>query len=453
MTKVKRIQAVSALALGMFLAFKPQSALAQSEGTASLTGIVFDSTAMTVLGGARVAVIGTRASTDADERGEFRLDGIPAGTHWVSFYHHRLQSLGVSPPSRQVTFSDGEAVRLELAVPSDETLLLGWCLAEQPGPGYGVIAGIVTDSLTGVAMPRAIVTAERTSRGLGSRPVEVRTDESGYFRMCVVPASVELRVQAHFGMSSGRSVVTSVTAGGARMQDLVLLMSQEGTLSGYVKEYNSGDPVTGATVRVQGTTSSTLSDAEGRFLMDDLPPGRHLVTTDHLAFAGRTDSVTIFSEEIVDIEVFMATEALAVEGLVVTARTRFGRTSLAGDAKRADFISREEIDALLPRVTTTADLLRNVNAPGLRIRDVYIADEFTGASTPSVCIEVSRRSGGQGCKPAAVSLNGVLVPYPDQVIRDLDPNIIDRIEVLSPIDASFQFGSLGGNGAIAIYTR
>ena len=237
------------------------------------------------------------------------------------------------------------------------------------------------------------------------------------------------------------------------MQDLVLLMSQEGTLSGFVKEYNSGDPVTGATVRVQGTTSSTLSDAEGRFLMDDLPPGRHLVTTDHLAFAGRTDSVTIFSEEIVDIEVFMATEALAVEGLVVTARTRFGRTSLAGDAKRADFISREEIDALLPRVTTTADLLRNVNAPGLRIRDVYVADEFTGASTPSVCIEVSRRSGGQGCKPAAVSLNGVLVPYPDQVIRDLDPNIIDRIEVLSPVDASFQFGSLAGNGAIAIYTR
>ena len=121
---VKGIQAVSALAFGMLLAFAPQSAFAQSEGTASLTGIVFDSTEMTALGGARVAVIGTRASTDADERGEFRLDGIPAGTHWVSFYHHRLQSLGVSPPSRQVTFSDGEAVRLELAVPSEETLLL-----------------------------------------------------------------------------------------------------------------------------------------------------------------------------------------------------------------------------------------------------------------------------------------------------------------------------------------
>ena len=220
-----------------------------------------------------------------------------------------------------------------------------------------------------------------------------------------------------------------------------------------MRDYISGEPVPGATVRVQGTESSTLTDVEGRFIMDDLPPGRHLVTSEHLAFAEQTDSVTVFSQETVDIEIRMAQQALEVEGLVVTARTRFGRTSLAGDAKRADYISREEIEVLLPRATATVDLLRNVNAPGLRIRDIYIADELTGITTPSLCIEVSRRSGGEGCMPAAVFINGVVVPFPDQVIRDMDPNIIDRIEVLSPIDAQFQFGSLAGNGAIVIYTR
>jgi hypothetical protein len=196
-----------------------------------------------------------------------------------------------------------------------------------------------------------------------------------------------------------------------------------------------------------------LTDLTGRFVLDDLPPGRHLVTTGHIAFEARTDSVTIFSQETVDIEVRMATQALAVEGLVVTARTRFGRTSLAGDAKRADFLSREEIEVLLPRVTATADLLRNMNTPGLRIRDTYSADEITGVMVPSYCIEVSRRSGGSGCVPAAVALNGIIVPFPDQVIRDLDPNIIDRIEVLSPTDAQFQFGQAAANGAIAIFTR
>ena len=82
-----------------------------------------------------------------------------------------------------------------------------------------------------------------------------------------------------------------------------------------------------------------------------------------------------------------------------------------------------------------------------------MVDEITGVMVPSYCIEISRRSGGEGCRPAAVALNGVVVPFPDQVIRDLDPNVIDRIEVLSPVDAQFQFGSLAGNGAILIFTR
>jgi len=454
MTDLTRSLKTTGLLLIALLALPQAQVAAQLTGSASLSGSVFDSTSMQELGGARVAIIGTSVSTDADELGRFRLEGIPAGTHWVSFYHSRLQTLGVSPPSRQVSFREGESVQLQLAVPSEETLLLGWCLAEQPGPGYGVISGIVTDSLTGVEMPRAIVTASLADRPPGASPaVEVRTDDSGRYRMCAVPAGRQLRVQAHFGPNSGRSVVMAVQAGEAEVTDLMLLMSAEGILSGRVYDFGTGDGLPGATVVVMGTSSSTLTDAEGRFVMDDLPPGRHLITTDHLAYGARTDSVTIFSQETVDIVVQMAPQALEIEGLMVTSRTRFGKTSLAGDAKRADFISREEIDVLLPRTTNTADLLRNVNAPGLRIRDVYMADPLTGATTPSLCIEVSRRSGGEGCKPAAVFINGIVVPYPDQVIRDMDPNVIDHIEVLSPIDAVFRFGSLAGNGAIVIYTR
>jgi len=444
---------VAAVVVAVGLVGGTQELAAQAEGTAVLTGMVFDSTAMEVLPDARVAVMGTNAVGQTDMSGRFLLQDVPAGTYWVSFFHPRLQELGVSAPPRQIDVNGGETINVALAVPSEETLLLGWCLAEQPAPGFAAIAGMVTDSITGVPMPRAIVRAQAISRVPGVQPVEVRTDDSGYFRMCSVRGDTDFRLQASFGQSSGTSVEVQLTPGTAVLQDLVLIMSAEGTLSGYVRDYATGDAVSGAVVSVAGTSSSTLTDLTGRFIMDDLPPGRHLVTTGHIAFEERTDSVTIFSQETVDIEVRMATQALEVEGLIVTARTRFGRTSLAGDAKRADFLSREEIEVMLPRVTGTEDLLRSMNVPGLRVRNIYQVDQITGVMIPALCIEVSRRGSGEGCSPAAVMLNDVRVPFPEQFLENLDPNIIDRIEIISPIDAVFQFGTAAGNGAVAIYTR
>jgi hypothetical protein len=440
------LAAVVALAVGSW-------PVAAQEGTATLRGIVFDSTTMSALSGARVAVMGTTATGMSDEDGRFEVGSVPAGEYWVSFYHPRLQTLGVGAPSQQVSFSEGGTSEVELTVPSESTLLLGWCLAEQHGPGYAAIAGVVTDSLTGVPMSRAIVTVVPERRRAGDpAPPEVRADESGYYRICDAPAGREVKVQAHFGQSSGRSVQTTLTPGSATIRDLVLLVSAEGILQGRVVDYVSGQPVPGAAVSVLGTTSRVLTDAEGVFLMDELPPGRHLVVTEHLAYESRTDSVTIFSQETVGIEVRMATEALEVEGLVVTARMRFGENTL-NVGKRQDIMTRDEIEPLLGRVQSAGDLLRNMNVPGFSVREVYIDDPITGVRMPGLCVEVSRRSGGQGCRPASVFVNGVYIPQPDQFLRNLDPNVVDRIEVLSPIDAQFQFGTLAGNGAVVIYTR
>ena len=91
---------------------------------------------------------------------------------------------------------------------------------EQPDPGFAALAGVVTDSLTGVPMPRAIVTAEAISRVAGMQPVEVRTDDGGYFRMCSLRAGIDIKLQAHFGQNSGRTVEVMLAPGIARTQDL-----------------------------------------------------------------------------------------------------------------------------------------------------------------------------------------------------------------------------------------
>ena len=61
------------------------SALAAQEGTAaSLAGLVFDSTKMAPLAGARVAVMGTNSVSTTDESGRFLLSDVPAGDYGVA---------------------------------------------------------------------------------------------------------------------------------------------------------------------------------------------------------------------------------------------------------------------------------------------------------------------------------------------------------------------------------
>lgn len=417
---------------------------------ATLTGVVFDSTRARVLSGARVAVIGTAVTAVSDSSGAFRLTGIPPGEYSVSFHHPRLQELGVSPGVRMVSLASGEKRSMTLTIPSRPTILRGWCALEREAVGSAHLAGIVTDSLTGVPLPNARV--ELGAAAGGEQPLEARTDERGRYRFCGVSGEGWRSLRVRFGGEASEPVAIRPVPGAEIIEDFSLALSHEVRIVGKVLDRETLAPLEGAHVQVAGEGVEGMSDAEGDFGFTGLPPGRHVLITRNLGYEERTDTLTVFSREALGVEVRLSTEPIPLEPLVVVGRSR-GRETPWSVGTRQDDMTRSEIEAVLHRTADAADLLRLSNIPGLNVRRVAYKDD--GFTMQGLCVELSRsrRLAPETCAMVSVYVNGVHLPSPEYTLPDLDHRGFDRIQVLSPVEAGAAYGDGGRNGVLLIFTR
>ena len=137
------------------------------------------------------------------------------------------------------------------------------------------------------------------------------------------------------------------------------------------------------------------------------------------------------------------------------------RASAIGDRVRAgtryDGLSRAEIEAVLPRTTNMAELIRHARVPGLYVENVVFLGENL-VPNPGVCIEVGRRRSSveRTCQGMVdVYVDGVRLANPEMSIGLLDPTAVVDLRILSPLEAGVEYG--GGlrarNGVVLIRTR
>lgn len=446
----------AALAAGLLTSAQAGLLTAQdTDGpTGTILGMVYDSTASAPLAEARVAVMGTAAIADTGENGEFRLDGVPEGEHTVMFFHPRLGTLGVAGSTQQVVVRGESVAEAYLAIPSRETILTAWCSVDG-GTGNTSIGGIVTDALTGVPLPGARVVALGDRVGVMQRRrvvLEARTENSGEFRLCGLDAAAEISISASFGTNT--TLPVEITRPGPHVMDLTIHISDPVTIRGTVMDYATRAPLAGARVRLIGTRHDILTDAEGEFGFTGIPPGKQIIQTDNLGFASRVDSLTVFSNEALGLEILLATEAIVLEPLVVTGRRR-DRRILTTPGTRFSGLSEAQVDSLIPRSFDFATLARAARVPGLSVTETYIANAF-GVPQMGVCIEMQRArsaSNPNACNMVEVRINDGPVPDPSFFLFELNPQDIKSIQFITPLEAGLLYGDRGTNGVLLIYTR
>jgi len=129
---------------------------------------------------------------DADGDGRFLADTLPPGTYEVAVSSLRLDSLGISARSRQVSIRARDSLALDLSLPSEDTVWPALCPGTTPSPDAGILRVLVIDGVQGEAWSGATVRAVWEGRAAGA--VTGVTDDDGVWTFCNLPVGLKLRV-------------------------------------------------------------------------------------------------------------------------------------------------------------------------------------------------------------------------------------------------------------------
>ncbi len=229
-----------------------------------------------------------------------------------------------------------------------------------------------------------------------------------------------------------------------------------GRFIGRVTDADEGSMMQGVGVRIPELFMGVLTDEAGRFVLEDVPAGVHLVEFDHLGYATRRETVTVVADQTTDARVGLTVDAIDLEPIEVVVERRELNLERVGFYDRRDegwgeFVDLEDIEARAPAVTT--DLFQRM--PGVTLEpDAY--DPFLryvllrGGRTNSLS--------GRPCYPA-VWLDGIQVHRGGDrpaVLNDLvNTNAIAGIEVYATNSGiPVRYGGMDAAcGVVLMWTR
>jgi len=246
--------------------------------------------------------------------GFYTISNLPFGTHTI-----RASKAGYESASRQVTLTSSQrAVTVNLTLQPTNGNGGG-------ETGYGTVAGRVF--VTGTTTP---VSGVRVACG----GVSATTDQTGNYRLERVPAGDQTLSATKSDFERYETTVHVVAD--RFLNHTVYLTSSILTtsLSGTVTDFDTGEPVSDATVRV-GFDFEDRTDANGHYQLPNVPQGDQLVRVDHPLYMGQSTRVYLYSAPKV-FDVRLKTRIPRMDSIELAWETRYTYLQLSIDALAAD---------------------------------------------------------------------------------------------------------------------
>jgi TonB-linked SusC/RagA family outer membrane protein len=240
----------------------------------------------------------------------------------------------------------------------------------------------------------------------------------------------------------------------AMLSAATMLVESTGTIRGRVVDSGTRTPVSNAQVSIVGTTISTLTDAEGRFLFTSVAAGTVTLSVSRIGYGATQRTVTVETDESVVVNFELTSHALALDEIVVTGTAGGAQRRAIGNVvERIDagaslaVVPIADVQQLMAFKSPSVSVLPNQGEVGsggaIRIRG---ASSLGLSSDPIVYIDGVRMNSDFG-GPSREGGGNM------SRLNDINPADIESMEIIKGPAAATLYGTEASAGVIQIITK
>ena len=233
---------------------------------------------------------------------------------------------------------------------------------------------------------------------------------------------------------------------------LSTLLTAQTTVTGLVMDGTNNETAIGASIIVPGTTVGTVTDFDGRFTIE-VPDGKFILQISMVGY--KTQVVNIKGKT--SVEVTLMEDAQLMDEVVVVGYGTMKKRDISGSVsqiKSEDIMSGGQMNVAqsLEGKIAGVDVKSSDGAPGSGVSiTVRGANSFTTSSQPLYIVDGIPFGTDPNGVPSSGANDGQNTSQ--NPLSMINPNDIEKIEVLKDASATAIYGSRGANGVVIITTR
>jgi hypothetical protein len=200
--------------------------------------------------------------------------------------------------------------------------------------------------------------------------------------------------------------------------------------------------------------TQALADSVGRFVLTPPQSGEYYIRATRIGYQPFVTPLLALSDEgSAPLELAMMAQPIGLDGFEVSVEAEaeefLGNFGLTPASLGNRWIDRADIDAIALKQDPAA-VISWQNIPGIYVpRPENLAP---GSADIGLCVSFQKGRGSAGTNSCALNvLDGVAVQ--GRVAMAVDPETIEGIAILPPVEATTFYGTMGAGGAVVIWTR